>query len=85
MTDTTYRIGGAVPPTVCMRHGKAPVTFQCQECLDSLCDRCRAPGQNRCRLCHQALKRAAKAPAGAQAPRAGWRAAIAGWMTRRTP
>jgi hypothetical protein len=88
MSDTTYRIGGAIPPTVCVRHPGAPVTFQCQECLDSLCERCRARGQhNRCLICHQALeKRAARGPAvgAAPAPRSGWRATIAEWISRKT-
>jgi hypothetical protein len=87
MSDTTYRIGGATPPTACVRHAGVSVAFQCQECLDSLCERCRAPGgRNRCLICHQALARqAARGPAAAgQAPRSRWRGAIAEWISRRT-
>ena len=72
MSDTTYRIGRATPPTVCGRHPGAPVAFQCQECLDSLCERCRVRGQqNRCLICHEAIEKRAGA---AQAPRSLWRA-----------
>ncbi len=82
MSETTYRIGGAMPSTACVRHHGAPVAFQCQECLDSLCESCRAPGrQNRCFICHQAIEqRAAGGPAAvaAQAPPSRWRAAIIG-------
>lgn len=82
MSDTTYRIGGAMPATACVRHQGAPVAFQCQDCLDSLCEGCRAPGrQNRCLICHEALEqRDAGGPVAvaAQPPRSRWRAAIVG-------
>ena len=82
MSETAYRIGGAMPSTACVRHQGASVAFQCQECLDSLCESCRAPGrQNRCVICHQALERqAAEGPAAvvAPAPRSRWRTAIVG-------
>jgi hypothetical protein len=82
MTETTYRIGGAQAPSACVRHQGLSVAFQCQECLDSLCEGCRAPGrQNRCLICHEALaRREAGGPAVvvAPAPRSRWRAAIIG-------
>jgi hypothetical protein len=82
MSEATYRIGGSVAPTVCVRHQGTSVAFQCQECLDSLCEACRAPGrQNRCRICHEAIEqRLAGEPAEVVAgpPRSRWRAAIVG-------
>ena len=57
MSEATYRIGGSVAPTTCVRHHGASVAFQCQECLDSLCAECRAPGRlNRCLVCHEAIE-----------------------------
>lgn len=57
MSEATYRIGGSVTPTVCVRHHGASVAFQCQECLDSLCEECRGPGRlNRCLVCHEAIE-----------------------------
>ena len=82
MTETTYRIGGSQAPSACVRHQGVSVAFQCQDCLDSLCESCRAPGrQNRCLICHEAIaQREAGGPAAvaARAPRSGWRAAIIG-------
>jgi hypothetical protein len=79
MTSTTYRIGGAPPPTTCARHAGVLVAFQCQECLDSLCETCRGPGrQRRCLVCHEALERQHSiSPEVAVRPRdARWRVAI---------
>src|SRR5688500_8338511 len=82
MTETTYRIGGSQAPSACVRHQGVSVAFQCQDCLDSLCEGCRAPGrQNRCLICHEALAQPeAGGPAAAVAParRSRWRAAIIG-------
>ena len=80
MTETTYRVGGSQAPSACVRHQGVSVAFQCQDCLDSLCESCRAPGrQNRCLICHQALaQREAGGPpvVAAPVPRSRWRAAI---------
>jgi hypothetical protein len=82
VAETTYRIGGSVAPTACVRHPGAAVAFQCRECLDTLCASCRGPhGEACCRICHdalEALRTGAPAAAADRPRRSAWFGVIVG-------
>jgi hypothetical protein len=79
MTTATYRIGGSQPSSACVRHPGVPVSFQCTECLDSLCEGCRGGRERCCRLCLEAIARRAAGgppPVVVRPPGSRWRVAI---------